>query len=99
MARVLTPPAKTALTANTDLEILLNFEAPDDPDNVVIGDMKSKLIVKYSDGSIGVMPPVKITDVLDNVATVSTGTELSNFRATLIKLRDAGFDLGGIPEV
>jgi hypothetical protein len=99
MARTITPAAKIAKVANTDLEMHFDFRDPVDPEAVVLDDMKSILKINWEDGSTGTAVPVTVSDVLDNVATVTTGTELSNFRATLAKLRDAGFDASGIPDV
>jgi hypothetical protein len=92
MARTVTPPPKTALTANTELEAHLDFRDPTDPENVVLADMKWRTRVTYDDGTVGTLGGVRVSDVL-------SGTELSNFRAALNKLKNADFDASGIPDV
>ena len=91
MAKQLTPPTKTALISNTDLEGHLDFRDPADSDNVVIDDMKFTLYIKCDDGSRGTAM-VKISDYL-------SGQTLTDFRAALIILRDACFTEAGYIDV
>ncbi len=91
MARTFAPASKTALTGNTDLELHLDFSNPDDPEDVVMADMKAKLRIRWDNGSRS-MATVKVTDVL-------SGAPLTAFRAALAQLRDAAFDAAGIPDV
>jgi hypothetical protein len=94
MAREVNPGTKTALTANTDLKMQFDFENPDEPENVVIGDMKSRTFVKYDDGTNGTLPRVNVHDVL-----TAGGHSVPDFLAALAALRDAGFDAANIPDV